>query len=249
MLKPCALALASIAVLAAVIPASPVSAQIISGPAKVIDGDTLDFTGTRVRLIGIDAPETAQSCTRDGQAWACGTEATSTLAAIVNGAQVTCMAQGTDVYGRTLATCETAVFDVGREMVRRGMAIASDNAPGDYAQASAIAQQLKFGLWNAQFQTPAEWRAANPDAFKPTPQERTARADQSGRMERTSATGAMRERRYSDGSGCTIKGNRSIRGDWIYHVPGQKYYRQTRPEQVFCTESEAQAAGYRRSKQ
>jgi hypothetical protein len=53
---------------------------------------------------------------------------------------------------------------------------------------------------------------------------------------------------------CNIKGNISIEtGERIYHVPGQKYYRQTtiRPEfgeRWFCSESDARAAGWRRSK-
>ena len=46
---------------------------------------------------------------------------------------------------------------------------------------------------------------------------------------------------------CNIKGNRNRKGQWIYHVPGMPYYDQTRPEEIFCTEAEAQAAGYRRA--
>ena len=46
---------------------------------------------------------------------------------------------------------------------------------------------------------------------------------------------------------CAIKGNRSRRGDWIYHLPGMPYYEATRAEEIFCTEAQAQAAGYRRA--
>jgi hypothetical protein len=45
-----------------------------------------------------------------------------------------------------------------------------------------------------------------------------------------------------------IKGNRNRKGQWIYHVPGMPYYEQTRAEEMFCTEAEARAAGYRRAK-
>jgi endonuclease YncB( thermonuclease family) len=41
--------------LAAVFVAAPLEAQTLTGPATVIDGDTIDMTGTRIRLIGIDA--------------------------------------------------------------------------------------------------------------------------------------------------------------------------------------------------
>lgn len=55
------------------------------------------------------------------------------------------------------------------------------------------------------------------------------------------------------GSGCNVKGNVSIEtGERIYHVPGQKYYRQTvisprYGERWFCSEREAVAAGWRKS--
>lgn len=52
---------------------------------------------------------------------------------------------------------------------------------------------------------------------------------------------------------CNIKGNVSTRGERIYHVPGQDYYDDTRisaahGERWFCSEEEARAAGWRRSK-
>lgn len=56
------------------------------------------------------------------------------------------------------------------------------------------------------------------------------------------------------GSACNIKGNISINtGERIYHVPGQKYYRETvisahHGERWFCSEGEALSAGWRRSR-
>lgn len=225
--------------------AAPVQAQTITGPAMVVDGDTVDMTGTRIRLIGIDAPESAQSCTRAGQPWACGAEATATLREIIGDQRLTCTALGTDVYGRTLATCETAVFDLGREMVRRGMALAADDAPSDYAEASNIARQLQYGLWAGEFQRPSDWRAANPRTDQPP---RVARQQQPRSTAPATRPRAVSERRYTNALGCAIKGNHSRRGERIYHLPGQLYYDQTRPEDLFCTEREAVAAGYRRSK-
>lgn len=233
----------ALAVMAALV-CVPAQANIITGPATVIDGDTLDTTGTRIRLLGIDAPEIAQSCTREGQPWACGEEATATLREIVAIGTLTCTAVGTDVYGRTLATCENAVFDLGREMVRRGMAVPSRDAPADYAAATDIARQMKFGLWLGEFQQPDEWRAANPQAVA-----RLARADGGERPQRAALSRPAPERRYTNAFGCAIKGNNSRYGDFIYHLPGQKYYNETRPEALFCTEREAQAAGFRRSKE
>lgn len=222
----------------------PALAEIIAGPASVIDGDTLEMTGTRIRLIGIDAPESAQSCTRKGKPWACGKEATATLREIIGSAKLTCTAQGTDAYGRTLAVCATPVFDVGREMVRRGMAVASRDAPYDYESAAEIARQMRFGLWQGEFQQPDEWRAAHPQAMA-----QLTRADAAARSPRAASSRAAPERRYTNAFGCAIKGNHSRRGEFIYHLPGQKYYDVTRPEALFCSEREAQAAGFRRSKE
>lgn len=53
---------------------------------------------------------------------------------------------------------------------------------------------------------------------------------------------------------CNIKGNISYYGGQrIYHVPGQEYYSETRinllkGERWFCSEAEAQAAGWRRAR-
>ena len=89
-------------------------------------------------------------------------------------------------------------------------------------------------MWSSTFVSPEEHRAservvANP---VPAPQQQWERTETA----RTSSTG------------CAIKGNRSRRGEWIYHLPGMPYYEETRAEEMFCSEAEAQAAGYRRSR-
>jgi hypothetical protein len=56
------------------------------------------------------------------------------------------------------------------------------------------------------------------------------------------------------GQTCNIKGNISVStGERIYHMPGQTYYSDTKidarfGERWFCSEGEARAAGWRRSK-
>jgi endonuclease YncB( thermonuclease family) len=229
----------------AVLTAAPATANILTGPATVIDGDTIDMTGTRIRLIGIDAPESAQQCRRDGAAWDCGKDAAAALHEILATGPLECTAQGTDRFGHTLATCRTALFDLSHEMLRRGLAVPfGEDAPYEYAEARDLARQLRFGLWAGEFDEPAAWRAANPQALL-QPQ-RVAADDAPARraLERS-----LRERRYTNALGCAIKGNHSRYGDYIYHLPGQRYYDGTRPERLFCTESEAMAAGFRRSKE
>lgn len=222
--------------------AAPASAQTLRGPAVAIDGRTLEMTGTPIRLAHIDAPEIGQSCTKGGEAWACGAAAKDSLSQIVEADPITCTLIGSDPQGLALGRCETRIFDVGREIIRRGLAIALDTAPSEYSDAIQIAQRLRSGLWEGEFEQPAQWRAANPQAVHQIV--RAARVEK----EQPIRAAPLRERRYTDSWGCAIKGNRSRRGEWIYHLPGQNYYEVTRPEELFCTEREAQAAGYRRSK-
>lgn len=92
----------------------------VSGRARVIDGDTLEVGGTRVRIAGIDAPELQQRC-RDGSA--CGWQAKAFLADVIGEHRVRCVIEGTDIYGRSLAACRVGPHDLGEALVRAGHAI------------------------------------------------------------------------------------------------------------------------------
>ena len=94
----------------------------LSGFLRVLDGDTIDLDGVRYRIHGIDAPETRRSCFKDGREWQCGMEASLTMQRLAVG-QVRCQAIEKDRYGRTVAKCYAGGVDLGRELVRRGMAL------------------------------------------------------------------------------------------------------------------------------
>jgi len=47
--------------------------ECLTGPAKVIDGDTIVVAGQMVRLHGVDGPELDQTFWWRGQEMACGT--------------------------------------------------------------------------------------------------------------------------------------------------------------------------------
>lgn len=193
------------------------------GRLRVIDGDTVDIGGERVRLFGIDAPERDQTCrTAAGAAWDCGLWAAEELDRRFGDARVTCAGRGRDDYGRTLAVCTADGVDVGRALVRAGIALAYRTYAMDYDLEEKSAQLEALGLWAGEFETPAAHRAA-------------ARA----------ALAAAEV----PADGCVIKGNISDAGH-IYHVPGQRDYAATRisearGERWFCTPAEAEAAGWR----
>lgn len=224
-------AMRTLPVLLLVALAFPANAEVVSGPAYAVDGDTLVLNGKHVRLAGIDAPELDQSCQRDGQAWACGEEAKRQLDSMIAGQTVYCQEDGVDQYGRLLGTCSAKRMNLNASMVEYGWATAYRAYSDDYLAQEHRARSAKAGIWASQFALPEHHRVAAREATRP------AIAPTSTR--RTSKTASH---------GCAVKGNRSRRGDWIYHLPGMQYYDQTRPEELFCSEAEAIAAGYRRSK-
>ncbi len=133
----------------------------VQGPARAIDGDTIEVEGTRIRLHGIDAPETRQSCTTaDGATWACGRQATAMLAAALAQADVTCAARGRDRYQRMVAVCWVGAVEVGNAMVAQGMALADLRFGRAYGPVEENARAAALGLWAGSFETPWEWRRA-----------------------------------------------------------------------------------------
>jgi endonuclease YncB( thermonuclease family) len=141
---------------------APVCAQVFLGRPIAVDGDTIAAGDTRIRLYGIDSVERSQTCSIDGEAWACGETATNSLAELLQAGQLSCKSTGTDVYGRTVATCRIGSMDLGLAMIEAGLAVALPNAPQAYFTAEARQREVRNGIWRSNFVTPAEYRAANP---------------------------------------------------------------------------------------
>lgn len=133
--------------------------EILSGPVRVIDGDSLEVDGRAVRLFGIDAVERNQMCQdRNGADWPCGRQATEALAAAFGGKTVRCLVQDTDRYGRAVSVCKAGGTDISRWVVRSGWAVAYTRHSQDHEPAEAAARADKSGIFAGSFILPEDWR-------------------------------------------------------------------------------------------
>jgi len=131
----------------------------LKGRASVIDGDTIEIHGQRIRLWGIDAVEDGQLCIKNGKPWRCGHDCAKALATFLGTQTVTCVSWGRDDFNRIVATCEVGGRDVGAWLVRNGWALHYKRySKGRYAEAQADAKKAGRGLWQGEFELPWKWR-------------------------------------------------------------------------------------------
>jgi endonuclease YncB( thermonuclease family) len=134
----------------------------VAGRASVVDADTIEIHGERIGLHGIDAPESAQTCQRDGKEWHCGQAAALALSDWLGSATVSCVPVERDRYQRIVAKCGKAGQDVAVWLVSQGWALDWPlYSGGAYATAQGDASKARRGIWGSVFQSPWEWRATN----------------------------------------------------------------------------------------
>lgn len=188
----------------------------VEGRGSAVAGDTLRVGATRIRLNGIEAPEPDQTCTgADGRQWACGEAARTALARVLRSGRVAC-----DVSGSGAATtgdCRIGDLDVAAELVHGGHVFATSGLFASYGSLEAEARAGKLGLWAGQALRPSEYRSAK-----------------------------WEEAKRDAPDGCPIKGN--VRGGRRFYVvpwaSGYEDVKVSRGGRWFCSESEAQEAGF-----
>jgi len=133
----------------------------LTGQASVIDGDTLEIHGTRVRLWGIDAPESTQLCPgADSNLYRCGAKAANELDAFIAQRPVSCKPVSQDQYGRMVATCSVGDTDLGEWLVRSGLALDWPHySRGHYDAAQYAADRAGRGIWAGSYVEPWSYRA------------------------------------------------------------------------------------------
>lgn len=132
------------------------------GTPRVVDGDTLAIRPSKVRLQGIDAPETDHQICLDnhGGRWTCGIEARPTRTHIA-GREITCISSAVDVYGRDLGLCSLAGEDLNGWIVRQSWALAYVKYSSAYIAAEEEARAQQRRLWQGTFIAPWDWRHRN----------------------------------------------------------------------------------------
>jgi endonuclease YncB( thermonuclease family) len=144
-----------------VVRAHAAAAHDLIGQVSIVDGDTLDIHDERIRLWGIDAPESSQLCRgRDRRPYRCGAQAANALDAFTRAKTVRCTPLDGDRYGRIVARCAVGKIDLGRMLVSRGFAIEEPQySHGTYAADQLAARNAHRGVWAGRFAEPSFYRA------------------------------------------------------------------------------------------
>lgn len=187
----------------------------ISGPLEVLDGDTLSVGPAQIRLSGIDAPEKGQRCALSGGSeWNYGRSSTRFMIDLTATGTLTCQPEGSDPYGRIVASCSVDGVDLAGAMIDAGLAWAFTQYSDRYVQRETIARNAGIGVFQAETQTAQEYR-----------------------------DNAWQRAVEASPNGCPIKGNING-DTRVYHTPWSPNYSQTKidtskGERWFCSETEA----------
>ncbi len=223
----------------------------LAATATVKDGNTIQLGTITYRLEGTDAPELDQTCIdENADPWTCGIDARAQLSKLIAGRQVRCDDHGLDktAKNRHLGVCtaegETANLNV--QLIRQGFALDFEPAAkGRFLQDEALAREGRLGLWKGCFVAPADFRMGKKDGALlghacHTDRDRQIRA-------------ALFPEDLPMPPKCSIKAKFAVRARvtgnvGVYQLQGcPSYPGTTNPDRWFCSEDEAQAAGFRRA--
>lgn len=198
----------------------PVFAE--TGKTAIVDGDTLEVNGKTVRLYGIDAPELGQYCLNGSNRYRCGYEAALALTKLVGSGPVECRPTPVDADDEG-QICSVELVDLAEAMLRRGYAVAPPSSFAVYRRAESEAKKSRLGIWRGNFIHPPEWRAGL----------------------------RLQTLKNEPNQVCDIKGIVSDKDERVYLVNSDPEYAgveidQTRGERLFCSDDEAELAGWRR---
>ena len=135
----------------------------------MIDGDTAEMHGVRIRLWGIDAPESSQLCRgEDSLQYRCGAQAANELDAFIDRRPINCVPVSLDPYGRTVATCSVAGGISVNGLCKRSCVGLAQYSKGRYHEAQREAELADQGLWKGSYVEPWLYRACIRASGKPS---------------------------------------------------------------------------------
>ena len=144
--------------------------KIISGIAKVTDGDTIQIDKKKIRLLGIDAPEKKQQCSKTwlsvslisfSKDYPCGQISTDKLKKKINNKLIICKWSNKDRYKRYIAECFKDKTNINAWLVRNGYAVAYRKYSKKFVSQEIFAKKEKLGLWSGTFMMPWDYRKNN----------------------------------------------------------------------------------------
>ena len=144
--------------------------KIISGIAKVTDGDTIWIEGKKIRFFGIDAPEKKQQCSKPwltisfisfNKNYPCGQISTDKLKKKINNKLLICKWTNKDRYKRYIAECFKDKTNLNAWMVKNGYAVAYRKYSKKFVSQEIFAKKEKLGLWSGTFMMPWDYRKNN----------------------------------------------------------------------------------------
>ena len=135
---------------------------------RVIDGDSLALGTLRIRLQGIDAPELKQECLdiKSKKFYKCGEVARDYLIKLIDYQTIECTNEGLDRYQRQISYCYIGEFNLNREMIISGNAVAYSKYDKSFLKEEQAAKLNKVGIWASRFKNPAQFRKNKLKAHK-----------------------------------------------------------------------------------
>ncbi|MEK4228518.1 thermonuclease family protein [Solibacillus sp. FSL H8-0538] len=214
---------------------------------EVIDGDTIriKYNGSseKVRFLLVDAPETNHE-TLGEQPY--GLEAKEFVKQLLAGQDSVYLefdVSYRDKYKRLLAYIYTKDgISVQEQLLKNGLVrVAYIYDPNTkhvdwFKSIQKTAEQAVIGIWSVEDYVTN--RGYDKDVYYAAMKEGHQSKVDEDNLNNTSSN-----------SSCEIKGNINSKGNKIYHMPGQRDYENTVAEEMFCTEEEAEAAGFIPAKQ
>ena len=226
----------------------PVSAR--TGAAAARDGNSVQIGDVTYRLDGVDAPELDQVCINEhADSWTCGIEARDQLAKLINKRTVRCDDVGPEKsFGkrhRAICTAEGDKASLNEQLIKLGFALAREPTKSNVKLAAKEAKTAAAGIWKGCFVAPQDFRSGKKDG---------ALLGAACRPDRDKEIRAVLfPEELVMPPNCSIKGKLAVRARvtgniGIYHLRGcPSYPAITNPDRWFCSEDDAQAAGFRKA--